>query len=479
MIIELSSGYNDLKHKLDDPHQESTSSAGPSVASPPPPFPGNDYGMPGGDESTETTHLAVDFPSDAEHPAGPPPEFSPYEAEYFEVGYNDVVSHDPHLNSDGEALYRFLLAQSQKRPSQRLHCHGSHTETRNRWVTERDSNGRSRHRQESYTETVVDFDFCIDITSDMPVKHEPVHWSVGDDEPAYRGKMVREYGPIPSVQTGLRRHLASRKETNSYKKWVNRRDGLGLPPWVREEDGDRTSLLEGSTVNLGNPLRSSKTLRQWADEYCESPKYLKEFTYEKKLYGWNFQQIESAVRSTIEATPYRGSLTVRFASHGRYVFIRPDNKVSRMLSNKWLKFLSIILLVFPFIWLFKRFHSRGGGRWEVCGGAYPMKLWVPAESPHDIEAAALAGERLPAYSDSLTPSPGSWSPWTRSPSNLYMQTPSGPMKLLGQKEGEWFRQWEGAITRAVLTGYQSPIPLPSSTSSPAAVQLLDGYNDPI
>lgn len=101
MIIELSSGYNDQKHKLDDPHHEGTSSAGPSIASPPPSFPANDYTMPGGDESTETTHLAVDFHSDAEHPTGPPPEFSPYEAEYFEVGYNDVVSHDPHLNSDG------------------------------------------------------------------------------------------------------------------------------------------------------------------------------------------------------------------------------------------------------------------------------------------------------------------------------------------------------------------------------------------
>lgn len=152
-----------------------------------------------------------------------------------------------------------------------------------------------------------------------------------------------------------------------------------------------------------------------------------------------------------------------------------------MLSNKWLKFLSIILLIFPFIWLFKRFHSRGGGRWEVGGGGYPMKLWVPAESPQEIEAAATSatGDRLPAYSDSLTLSTGSWSPRTRSQSNLYMQTPSGPMKLLGQKEGEWFRQWERAITRAVLTGYQSPIPLPSNARSPAAVQLLDGYNDSI
>jgi hypothetical protein len=56
-----------------------------------------------------------------------------------------------------------------------------------------------------------------------------------------------------------------------------------------------------------------------------------------------------------------------------------------MLSNKWLKFLSIILLIFPFVWLFKRFHSRGGGTWSVCGGAYALKSWVPVEpEPQDI-----------------------------------------------------------------------------------------------
>lgn len=31
-----------------------------------------------------------------------PPAFTPYEAEYFTVGDGDIVSHDPHLNSDGK-----------------------------------------------------------------------------------------------------------------------------------------------------------------------------------------------------------------------------------------------------------------------------------------------------------------------------------------------------------------------------------------
>lgn len=49
--------------------------------------------------SSETDHLLLDTPDTN---LEPPPEFALYEAEHFEVGYDDVVSHDPHLNTDGK-----------------------------------------------------------------------------------------------------------------------------------------------------------------------------------------------------------------------------------------------------------------------------------------------------------------------------------------------------------------------------------------
>jgi len=52
--------------------------------------------------------------------------------------------------------------------------------------------------------------------------------------------------------------------------------------------------------------------------------------------------------------------------------------MSRALSNPWLKFLLIITLIYPCIWLFQRFHRRGGGRWAVGGGAYALKRWAVA-----------------------------------------------------------------------------------------------------
>ena len=59
-------------------------------------------------EAAESGHLLIDvgdtLPQNTDTLGlGPPPEFTQYEAEHFEVGYSDVVSHDPHLNSDGMA----------------------------------------------------------------------------------------------------------------------------------------------------------------------------------------------------------------------------------------------------------------------------------------------------------------------------------------------------------------------------------------
>ncbi|CAA7265823.1 unnamed protein product [Cyclocybe aegerita] len=502
------------RYASSNPAASSSSSTAPSTSGSAPPSQSpfaTSSSNAGSAEPTEHDHLLVDF---AQHgggngqgmtmaviPDGPPPDFTPYQAEHFEVGYDDVVSHDPHLNTDGEALYRFLLAQSEIPPTYRMNCRGTHHETRQRWVTERDSEGRTRNRRETYTETVTDFDFNIDITPAQltlalphtltsAVERRPahIHWSVPDDEPAYRGRMVREYDEAPGLVVGGGerkggKRTAKRKEVKAYKKWLERRERLGFPPWMREADeaAGMGTGVDGAMVAPppeGDALRSSKTLRQWADEYCQSQKTLKEFVYHKVLYGWNIQQIENSVRATIQGAPYHGTIAISFTPHHSKIYIRPDNWVSRTLSNKWLKFLSILLCIYPFIWLFKRFHSRGGGRWEVCGGAYPLKQWVPLEAGEvapDVGVEDLEG--LPsyaaaAYGDSSLSTGGGLVVTRRS--SRFMQTTTGPKKLVGLKEGEWFRSWEGVITRAVIGRYQSSVPIPRTNSEASA---LDGYNE--
>ncbi|KAJ3484332.1 hypothetical protein NLJ89_g11988 [Agrocybe chaxingu] len=366
---------------------------------------------------------------------------------------------------------------------------------RTRTVT-RTVNGSHQTRIEHYTVTITDFDFSIDLTD--YITFGPVFWTYPDEVPAYRGLPVRQVDAPPvnasadveeaegRPKTAARRK-ATKDEIKAFKVDEHAHINEGIPPW---ENRDRTTRW--------NRQASSKSLREWADEYAASPKLLKEFLFEKvqmqfivmhvaliafialfqSLYGWNATKLQSAIISSIHSTSYTGIISTTFLPSLSRIAIRPDNRLSRTLSSTLYKVLLWIFLIYPFIWLFKRFHSRGGGRWEVCGGAYPLKQWVPLEAG---EAAPDVGvedlEGLPSYAAAAYGdgglSAGAGMVVTRRASR-FMQTTTGPKKLVGLKEGEWFRSWEGVITRAVIGRYQSSVPIPRTNSEASA---LDGYNE--
>lgn len=171
----------------------------------------------------------------------------------------------------GEALYRFLLSQAETPPTLLVHCRGTNTETRTRLVDKTDSEGRKSTETEKYCAPVTDFDFKIE----CQVPPHATQWTVGDDEPAYRGRMCKEVGP-PGGTT-----KADYGVTEKFEAWLAKNRRLGLPPWDGpQNDGpDGTSL--GQHPRSAGTLRSSWTLRQWTDDYCRSPVIFKEFIYEK------------------------------------------------------------------------------------------------------------------------------------------------------------------------------------------------------
>jgi hypothetical protein len=145
------------------------------------------------------------------------------------------------------------------------------------------------------------------------------------------------------------------------------------------------------------------------------------------------QQLVDAIRTTIMlSAPYTGKVDVSYKTSGSNIYIR-----SKEFSMKRKSLFC----------LYKYFRSKDGGRWEVCGGAYPLKQWVPATSQI---AKGSTG---------------------------YMQSPTGPMELLGVQEGEWLRTWEAVIMRAVRSDYQCSISINNGFAG-AAVRAydLDGYN---
>ncbi|KAI0252863.1 hypothetical protein BJV78DRAFT_1124070 [Lactifluus subvellereus] len=392
-------------------------------------------------------HVVVDLETIVDiFPAGgeEPPEFTPYDAEHWVTKSGEIISHDRHLNEDGEALYRFLLSQAETPPSFRIHCRGTHNETRTRLVERTDSRGRKYTDTEAYAETVTDFDFAID----QHVPPRATQWTVGDEVPAYRGRMSREVG-APGGAT-----KADRDTTKAFKSWLVERRTRGLPPWM----GPQSDRLIGSADGVlhqprsAEVLKSSWTLRQWADDYCQSRKIFKEFVYEKVIYGWNLDKLEAAVRTAIKSTHYRGDIDVAFKVRHQRVIVRPDTVMSRAISNPWLKFILMITLIYPCIWLFQRFHSRGGGRWAVGGGAYALKRWAP------VPEGAVAG----TY-------PG------------VQNTVEGPRVLIGEREGQWFKRWEGTIRRSVMGRRVLKIALdePDEEVTNWPARVLDGMDESV
>ena len=152
-----------------------------------------------------------------------------------------------------------------------MHINGTHTEHRTRLVyrdRSEDNEGGGYHELEDYEEAVTDFDFCIDLTHHLlPV----THWTVADSEPAYRGKMVREVEEQDGIS--LRKRAATRKEGKMIRRLRRYRVENGLPPWV--------PMGDSAILTHHHPNRSSRTVRQWADNYCASDKSLKEFMFEK------------------------------------------------------------------------------------------------------------------------------------------------------------------------------------------------------
>jgi hypothetical protein len=328
--------------------------------------------------------------------------------------------------------------------------------------------------------------------------------------------MVREI----EVQDGftLNRHRPSRKQNNEAQKWREFKERNGLPPWVQG------NVLSGpQRVPNDLVVRSSRTFRQWADEYCASDKLLKEFVFKKVVYGWNLDALQKSIETLIKSTYYSGNLKVTFTVTGDTITIRPTNRLSRALSQLWIKIILWITLIYPFIWLFKRFSKIGGGEWRVAGAAYPFKEWVHREDSvpgEDVAQYLMRKEgsqsqtqsqsllqTLPPYSaaSSSQPRGSDGDAWadsrpttltqfgastsstypssTRVPAALNLaklrRTPKGISELVGLREGEWFKQWEATLTRSVMLRLErkDPMMVTSEVLAESAGAMLDGFRD--
>ncbi|PLW58842.1 hypothetical protein PCANC_00252 [Puccinia coronata f. sp. avenae] len=363
-----------------------------------------------------------------------PPEFSVYQASYKADSLGNITSHDSHLNTDGEALCRFILLHISSPPELIVKLSGTHEDVRTETTTEY-VNGRTEYRTREHRQTVTDFSFTMQVESepavDLGIRRLYI---VGDGEVVGRGRHRRDRGRWENGKDlGLLNHISNDeenmdlpgretsrvgfKERRKADKIAKETRRLGYPPFVpswmfprntftceptRPPDHllgpdwqDKCAQYFDSVVRQGyyrhqklNRQASTlveRELRQWCDDYCASHKHLKELRVQKAVFGWNLSLLEEELLKLLRSTPHLSSthFSVDFYTTSAEIVVRPVNFVSKIFSLPGLfKFLLTITLIYPILWLMRYLFL--GADYDVVRVAYPLVCWhEPDQQPSE------------------------------------------------------------------------------------------------
>ncbi|KAG8910118.1 hypothetical protein FRC00_008834 [Tulasnella sp. 408] len=362
------------------------------------------------------------------------------------------------------ALQQFLLTHAAGRPTILIECRGTHE------VEGTDSEGNKT------TSIETDFHFTVDVSSALLAADtygSPV-WVVADEEPAKRGRYWRqvEYDPNPTqtpanLETGplpLRRREATPLERKQGLEDAQRRKALALPPWAcisaQTPDptgarlvfpGDRlrfenTAVCATQDFSDGDLAPPSKTLADWAEEYCASWSPLKEFRFVRTVYGWDLNEVQSHVASSLSSCHW-GDNKKEMATviiKGTKVIVRPNNPLWWLYGLGIFRWLFYITLIYPLImWPIKRYLL--GRCWKVAGSSFAFVRY-------DHLADSKPGETVAQYVARVPQGP---------PAKDLKVTSQGISKIVGQHFADWYsangQAFGSAASARNKSGKRNPI----------------------
>ncbi|KAG5913314.1 hypothetical protein E4U42_001292 [Claviceps africana] len=143
-------------------------------------------------------------------------------------------------------------------------------------------------------------------------------------------------------------------------------------------------------------------LREWCRRYCASRCWLKCFTMERRVEGYDWDMLRRRLEGLVQATNYRGHVTIDFPVRHSHVHVYNECRVNRWRLTKWIVHLFTLTLLFVVTWPYLFLMTR---RWETVTAEWRLS-----------EPTAVPGRR----------------------------------KYVSMSEEQWYSMWAATVQRAML-----------------------------
>ncbi|KAB8207747.1 hypothetical protein BDV34DRAFT_191654 [Aspergillus parasiticus] len=251
----------------------------------------------------------------------------------FEVTERPSTTMSPFLSQDPTALHSLISHEARIPPRPCLSVRGAHQETHP------DRNDRKENR----TESVVDFDFRINMTN----------YLMGDpdrDAGWYQLRVARD-------GDGQKLYRGGRCRSRTWKGNVRGRR-VRLPT---EEDGTDTENVGLVEDDAGPGLMG------WCERFCQDPSPIKSFTFTRHIENFNSSIIHSTLTSHLRSLNYQGNIDISTSFSNRSFTVYSPHWINRARNNNFVYYTCLILqlwlITWPIIWLLERRYAVIGSVW--------------------------------------------------------------------------------------------------------------------
>ncbi|KAE8542197.1 hypothetical protein D1P53_001682 [Cryptococcus gattii VGV] len=362
---------------------------------------------------------------------------------------DQIQSTDSKL-ADPDLLYDWLRLMAMEPPKVTIQCYGSHMETceQDTFVME---NGTHHTLKRGETQTIVDFDFTIDLSDivNHPDNLSNIHlytafpWDI-TQRGTYRSSYSASYRP-PKHYHGPLDNAVYADEDELYESLLTSSDGFnttlpGLPPKPQEQKKDKK----------WREYRNWKGIPGWVKRE-DVPEFEKGKDKGK----------DKDKRKDRKKDKRRGSEGENVVMDNQDSDVDVEQARNEGINNMKPNLRAWCLAYCDDRGLLKEFILKK----QLCGWDFDdaLKFYPPLPSTFPSEPISSASDRLPSLPKLHPELP---------PSPQLQYGPKGVHYLVGRKEGEWFREWEERIRMGVRMRYKGV--LQGGTVEETRVEL-DGY----